>query len=350
MSIYGAMMIGVSGLDANSKALSISSSNIANINTVGYKAAADSFSTLLASAVGSGDVSSAGVTANQAQLVTEQGGITATQSPTDLALSGNGFFVVSASAAATSGTSQSLLYTRAGNFTPDANGNLQNAAGLYLQGWPLSSDDRDAQMMFFLHHGYRVIAHDRRGHGRSAQVSEGNDMDHHADDLAGLVQHLDLHDAVHIGHSAGGGEVARYLGLGYPGGPLVEKEALTGDPAIAAAGFLTARCAGKDKYFQVVDAIYHGQDEMQRTGQPRQVLLNIARSAGLTDAQFDACIKDEKSLAALQARWDHYVKDDKITGTPTFVINGKVYDKGEMSMGDLDAAVAEAQATPKGAS
>ncbi|HZK98421.1 MAG TPA: DsbA family protein [Caulobacteraceae bacterium] len=130
----------------------------------------------------------------------------------------------------------------------------------------------------------------------------------------------------------------------------IAREALTGDPAIAAAGFLTARCAGKDKYFQVVDAIYHGQDEMQRTGQPRQVLLNIARSAGLTDAQFDACIKDEKSLAALQARWDHYVKDDKITGTPTFVINGKVYDKGEMSMGDLDAAVAEAQATPKGAS
>jgi non-heme chloroperoxidase len=66
--------------------------------------------------------------------------------------------------------------------------------------------------MFFLHHGYRVIAHDRRGHGRSAQVSEGNDMDHYADDLADLTQHLDLHDAVHIGHSAGGGEVARYLG------------------------------------------------------------------------------------------------------------------------------------------
>lgn len=67
-------------------------------------------------------------------------------------------------------------------------------------------------MLFFLHHGYRVIAHDRRGHGRSAQPSEGNDFDHYADDLADLVQHLDLHDAVHIGHSAGGGEVARYIG------------------------------------------------------------------------------------------------------------------------------------------
>ncbi len=67
-------------------------------------------------------------------------------------------------------------------------------------------------MLFFLHHGYRVIAHDRRGHGRSAQVSEGNDMNHYADDLADLTQHLDLHDAIHVGHSAGGGEVARYIG------------------------------------------------------------------------------------------------------------------------------------------
>ncbi|HEY0105849.1 MAG TPA: flagellar hook protein FlgE [Rhizomicrobium sp.] len=138
MSIYGAMMIGVSGLDANSKALSVASSNIANVNTVGYKAANSAFSTLLASAVGSGDVSSAGVTANQAQLVTEQGGINSTQSATDLALSGNGFFVVSGSPTAANG--QSLMYTRAGNFTPDANGDLQNSAGLYLQGWPLAAD------------------------------------------------------------------------------------------------------------------------------------------------------------------------------------------------------------------
>jgi non-heme chloroperoxidase len=83
---------------------------------------------------------------------------------------------------------------------------------VFSHGWPLSSDDWDAQMLFFLQHGYRVVAHDRRGHGRSAQVSEGNDMDHYADDLAGLTQHLDLHDAVHVGHSAGGGEVARYVG------------------------------------------------------------------------------------------------------------------------------------------
>ena len=83
---------------------------------------------------------------------------------------------------------------------------------VFSHGWPLSSDDWDAQLLFFLQHGYRVIAHDRRGHGRSAQPSEGNDMDHYADDLADLTEHLDLHDAVHVGHSAGGGEVARYIG------------------------------------------------------------------------------------------------------------------------------------------
>ena len=82
---------------------------------------------------------------------------------------------------------------------------------VFSHGWPLSADDWDAQMMFFLNHGYRVIAHDRRGHGRSAQVSEGHDMDHYADDLAALTAHLDLKDAIHVGHSTGGGEVARYL-------------------------------------------------------------------------------------------------------------------------------------------
>ena len=82
---------------------------------------------------------------------------------------------------------------------------------VFSHGWPLSADDWDAQMMFFLHHGYRVIAHDRRGHGRSEQVGDGNDMDHYVADLAALTEHLDLHDAVHIGHSTGGGEVARYV-------------------------------------------------------------------------------------------------------------------------------------------
>lgn len=82
---------------------------------------------------------------------------------------------------------------------------------MFHHGWPLSADDWDPQMMYFLSHGYRVIAHDRRGHGRSSQTETGNDMDTYADDVAQLVEHLDLHDAIHVGHSTGGGEVARYV-------------------------------------------------------------------------------------------------------------------------------------------
>ena len=82
---------------------------------------------------------------------------------------------------------------------------------MFHHGWPLSSDDWDAQMMFFVQRGFRVIAHDRRGHGRSSQVADGHDMDHYAADAAAVVEHLDLHDAVHVGHSTGGGEVARYV-------------------------------------------------------------------------------------------------------------------------------------------
>src|SRR5690606_28820305 len=82
---------------------------------------------------------------------------------------------------------------------------------MFHHGWPLSSDDWDAQLQFFLQHGYRVIAHDRRGHGRSTQTSEGHDMDHYAADAAAVVQHLDLRDVIHVGHSTGGGEVARYV-------------------------------------------------------------------------------------------------------------------------------------------
>jgi non-heme chloroperoxidase len=82
---------------------------------------------------------------------------------------------------------------------------------VFSHGWPLSADDWDTQMMFFLGHGYRVIAVDRRGHGRSTQVSDGHDMDHYAADLAAVVTKLGLKDAVHIGHSTGGGEVTRYV-------------------------------------------------------------------------------------------------------------------------------------------
>ncbi len=82
---------------------------------------------------------------------------------------------------------------------------------VFSHGWPLTADDWDTQMLFFLNHGYRVIAHDRRGHGRSTQTGDGHDMDHYADDLAALTTYLDLKEAIHVGHSTGGGEVVRYL-------------------------------------------------------------------------------------------------------------------------------------------
>jgi len=83
---------------------------------------------------------------------------------------------------------------------------------VFSHGWPLSAGDWDNQMMFFLNQGYRVIAHDRRGHGRSSQTGKGHDMDHYADDLAAVTAHLDLKNAIHVGHSTGGGEVTRYIG------------------------------------------------------------------------------------------------------------------------------------------
>ena len=82
---------------------------------------------------------------------------------------------------------------------------------VFSHGWPLSADDWDPQMLFFLAKGYRVVAHDRRGHGRSTQTGDGHDMDHYADDLAAVVEHLDLREAIHVGHSTGGGEVVHYL-------------------------------------------------------------------------------------------------------------------------------------------
>ncbi|ENV98770.1 alpha/beta fold hydrolase [Acinetobacter calcoaceticus] len=88
----------------------------------------------------------------------------------------------------------------------------QDAQVLFFHhGWPLSSDDWDTQLLFFLGQGYRVVAHDRRGHGRSSQVWNGHDMDHYADDVAEVVKHLNIKKAIHIGHSTGGGEVVHYI-------------------------------------------------------------------------------------------------------------------------------------------
>jgi non-heme chloroperoxidase len=104
---------------------------------------------------------------------------------------------------------------------------------MFHHGWPLSSDDWDAQMLFFLANGYRVVAHDRRGHCRSAQVADGHDMDHYASDAWAVVEHLDLRKAIHIGHSTGGGEVARYVAkYGEPQGRVAKAVLIAAVPPL----------------------------------------------------------------------------------------------------------------------
>jgi non-heme chloroperoxidase len=104
---------------------------------------------------------------------------------------------------------------------------------MFHHGWPLSADDWDAQMLFFVQKGYRVVAHDRRGHGRSTQVSDGHDMDHYAADAFAVAEALDLRNAVHIGHSTGGGEVARYVAqFGEPAGRVAKAVLVSAVPPL----------------------------------------------------------------------------------------------------------------------
>jgi len=104
---------------------------------------------------------------------------------------------------------------------------------VFHHGWPLSSDDWDAQMLFFLAHGFRVVAHDRRGHGRSSPIATGHDMDHYAADASAVVEHLDLRNTVHIGHSTGGGEVARYVArFGEPQGRVAKAVLVSAVPPL----------------------------------------------------------------------------------------------------------------------
>jgi protein-disulfide isomerase len=126
----------------------------------------------------------------------------------------------------------------------------------------------------------------------------------------------------------------------------VFREVLTPPTEVAAAGFLMARCAGKDKYFSVLDAIYRGQEAMFQSGDYRGALLKIAESTGMTEPQFTACISDDKAIKALNDRVDTYVKRDHINGTPTFIVNGKVLD-GEQSLASLASAISAAQAAAK---
>jgi non-heme chloroperoxidase len=104
---------------------------------------------------------------------------------------------------------------------------------VFHHGWPLSADDWDTQMLFFLHKGFRVVAHDRRGHGRSSQGDSGHDMDHYAADASAVFEHLDLKNAVHIGHSTGGGQVARYVAkFGEPQGRVAKAVLMSAIPPI----------------------------------------------------------------------------------------------------------------------
>ena len=129
----------------------------------------------------------------------------------------------------------------------------------------------------------------------------------------------------------------------------VLKEMLTGDEPIAAAGFLLARCAGKDKYFQVVDAVWRQESDLLESGQggaERDRLMKVGESAGLTDAQINACIGDDNALAALNKRVTDAAQAAKIDSTPTFVINGKVY-AGYLDPAAMDKAISEAEAAAK---
>jgi non-heme chloroperoxidase len=199
---------------------------------------------------------------------------------------------------------------------------------VFSHGWPLSSDDWDTQMLFFLHHGYRVIAHDRRGHGRSAQVSDGHDMDHYADDLAALTEHLDLRDAVHVGHSAGGGEVARYLGR--HGQSRVAKVALIsavtpsqqqtaanpdGEPQSVFDGLQAGLAANRSEFFQnVASGPFYG---FNRPGvKPSDAVIeNWFRQAmmGAAKAQYD-CV--------FAFAGEDYTEDLKKISVPVLVMHG----------------------------
>jgi protein-disulfide isomerase len=127
----------------------------------------------------------------------------------------------------------------------------------------------------------------------------------------------------------------------------VFREFNTAPPELAASGALLARCAGKDKYFTVVQAVFHAQEEIFTTGDIRGPLLRIAETAGMSEADFDKCVGDEKALAAFNARVEKYAKEAKIEGTPTFFFNSDKYDKGEMSMAEIDAAYDKALAAAK---
>jgi non-heme chloroperoxidase len=198
---------------------------------------------------------------------------------------------------------------------------------VFSHGWPLSSDAWEDQMVFLGAHGYRCIAHDRRGHGRSSQPWTGNDMNTYADDLAALVSELDLHDAIHVGHSTGGGEVARYLGrhgtsrvakavLIGAVTPLMLKTAANpnGTPLEAFDGMRTAVLADRSQFFRDLSVPFYGAN---RAG--AKVSQGVRDSFWLQGMQ--AGFKSVVDCIKAFSETDH-TEDLKKIDVPTLIMHG----------------------------
>ena len=202
---------------------------------------------------------------------------------------------------------------------------------MFHHGWPLSSDDWDAQMLYFLHQGYRVVAHDRRGHGRSAQVDRGHDMDHYAADAFAVVEALDLRNAVHIGHSTGGGEVARYVARhGEPAGRVAKAVLVSAVPPLMLRtdanpeglprdvfdGFRAATAGNRAQFFlDVAGGPFYGFNRDGATVLPG-VVRNWWRQGmmGSAKAHYDGI----KAFSETDQ-----TEDLKAIGVPTLVLHGE---------------------------
>ena len=201
---------------------------------------------------------------------------------------------------------------------------------VFHHGWPLSSDDWDAQMLFFLSKGYRVIAHDRRGHGRSAQVSEGHDMDHYAADAFAVAEALDLKNAVHIGHSTGGGEVARYVAMhGEPAGRVAKAVLVSAVPPLMVQteanpeglplevfdGFRAALAANRAQFFRDVPAgpFYGFNRDGVDANEGLQESFWLQGMAGGIKGQYD-CIREFSEV--------DYTGDLRAIKVPTLIVHG----------------------------